>query len=69
MKNSECEIHILCRREPCNCIQVYLKRKKFWRQITGNAVHDITAEQLLSHLLPLLEEGYKGPYKIVVRRA
>jgi len=66
MKNSECEIHIVNKKG--DSVQIYLKRKNIWMQIACDVVREVTAEQMLSHILPILEEGYKGPYKIVVRR-
>ena len=51
MKNDECTIHIIL---PSGWKQIYKKVKGQWIQITNGKVRKMTAEQLLSHILPLL---------------
>ena len=52
MKNSECTIYIMSKHE---WIQKYRKGKDGWIQTSSNgAVRSLSAEQLLSHILPLL---------------
>jgi len=52
MKNSECTIYIMSKH---GWIQKYRKGKDGWTQTSPNgAVRSLSAEQLLSHILPLL---------------
>jgi hypothetical protein len=52
MKNSECTIYIMSKH---GWIQKYRKGKEGWIQTSSNgAVRSLSAEQLLSHILPLL---------------
>lgn len=52
MKNSECTIYIATERD---WVQKYHKDKHGWKQISRNGtVRPLTAEQLLSHILPPL---------------
>jgi len=52
MKNSECTIYIMSEH---GWIQKYRKGKDGWTQTSSNgAVRSLSAEQLLSHILPLL---------------
>ncbi len=52
MKNSECTIYIMSKH---GWIQKYRKGKDGWIQTSSyGAVHSLSAEQLLSHILPLL---------------
>jgi hypothetical protein len=52
MKNSECTIYIMSKH---GWIQKYRKGDDGWIQTSLNgAVHSLNAEQLLSHILPLL---------------
>ena len=52
MKNSECTIYIMSKQ---GWIQKYRKEKDGWIQTSLNgSVHSLSAEQLLSHILPLL---------------
>ena len=52
MKNSECTIYIMSKH---GWIQKYRKGKEDWIQTNSNgAVRSLSAEQLLSHILPLL---------------
>jgi hypothetical protein len=52
MKNSECTIYIMSKHR---WIQKYRKGKDGWIQTGSNgAVRSLSAEQLLSHILPLL---------------
>ncbi len=58
MKNSECTIYFFYRN---NWIQKFRKEKDGWKEYSRNGtVHQCTAEQFISHLLPLLA-GIKGP--------
>lgn len=52
MKNNECTIYIETEHK---WVQKYRKDKNGWMQISSNGtVRLLTAEQLLSHILPLL---------------
>jgi len=52
MKNTECTIYIMSKH---GWIQKYRKGKAGWIQTNSNgAVRALSAEQLLSHILPLL---------------
>lgn len=52
MKNSECTIYITSKH---GWIQKYRKGKDGWIQTSSNgAERSLSAEQLLSHILPLL---------------
>lgn len=55
MKNTECTIYIENKRR---WVQRYRREKDGWIQISRNGtVRPCTAEQLLSHILPLLAAG------------
>ena len=54
MKNDECIIEIML---PSGWKQTYKKVDGRWIQITNGKVRKMTAEQLLSHILPLLAKG------------
>ena len=55
MKNNECTIYISTRR---GSTQTYRKVGDVWTQTTAKGVvRPMTAEQLLSHILPLLAAG------------
>lgn len=64
MKNNECIITIYSE----NFEQFWYKEKDKWIQVTNGIERIATNEQLLSHLLPLLEEDYKGKFKIKVNK-
>jgi hypothetical protein len=52
MKNSECTIYVMSKH---GWAQKYRKEKESWIQTSANgAVRSLSAEQLLSHILPLL---------------
>jgi len=52
MKNSECTIYIMSKH---GWIQKYQKGKDGWIQTSSNgAERSLSAEQLLSHILPLI---------------
>jgi hypothetical protein len=52
MKNSECTIYIMSKH---GWVQKYRKEKEGWTQTSSNgAVRSLSAEQLLSHILPPL---------------
>jgi len=54
MKNSECTIYVMSKH---GWVQKYRKGKEDWVQTGANgAVRSLSAEQLLSHILPLLAE-------------
>jgi hypothetical protein len=58
MKNTECTIYLITNAG--KILQSFRKGKSGWTQTvisTGN-VHAMTAEQLLSHLLPALAFGH-----------
>ena len=63
MKNSGCTIYISTRR---GSTQTYRKVGDVWTQTTAKGVvRSMTAEQLLSHILPPLAAGNTG--RAVVR--
>ena len=63
MKNNECTIYISTRR---GSTQTYRKVGDVWTQTTAKGVvRPMTAEQLLSHILPPLAAGKTG--RAVVR--
>ena len=52
MKNSECTIYVMSKH---GWVQKYRKGKDGWLQTSSNGnVRPLSAEQLLSHVLPLL---------------
>ncbi len=58
MKNTECVIYITTKR---GYTQIYRKDNNIWTQTSPNGiVRKMTAEQLLSHLLPPLRTGKKS---------
>ena len=58
MKNNECTIYISTRR---GSTQTYRKVGDVWTQTTAKGVvRPMTAEQLLSHILPPLAAGNTG---------
>lgn len=64
MKNTECTIFITTKH---GWTQRYHKEKTGWIQTCSNGtVHHLSAEQLLSHVLPLLVET--GPNRLQVKR-
>ena len=70
MKNNECTIYISTKS---GWKQVYKRDKKGWIQITNRVVRRMTAEQLLSHLLPVIawnKEGikYRKGFRLVVKK-
>ncbi|MEK6926621.1 MAG: hypothetical protein AABW50_05070 [Nanoarchaeota archaeon] len=63
MKNSECVIYLITKH---GSAQTYKKDKIGWTQKSSKGIiRRMTADQLLSHLLPALTEEYKG--KVTVR--
>ncbi|MCX6844740.1 MAG: hypothetical protein NTX53_20955 [candidate division WOR-3 bacterium] len=64
MRNSECTIHITTRR---GRTWTYRRDKDGWTQ-TGptGTVRSITAEQLLSHILPPLAAGNRSSVSVTV---
>jgi hypothetical protein len=65
MKNNECTISIIL---PSEWKQVYRKVDGQWTQTTNGVVRKMTAEQLLSHILPLLIKGQKRAKLQVVKK-
>ena len=64
MKNNECTIYITTRR---GSTQTYRKVGDVWTQTTAKGVvRSMTAEQLLSHILPPLAAGNTGRASIKV---
>jgi hypothetical protein len=62
MKNSECTIYIMSKH---GWTQKYRKGNEGWIQTSSNsAVRSLSAEQLLSHILPLL--AGKGHFTVRV---
>ena len=58
MKNSECTIYIMFRGR---CINKFRKENEAWMLTSSNGtIHHCTAEQMVSHLLPVLA-GIKVP--------
>jgi len=66
VKNTECTISLTTRR---GRTWTYRRDEKGWAQTgpTGR-VHRLTAEQLLSHLLPPLAAGARSPVRVTVKR-
>jgi hypothetical protein len=66
MKNGECTIYITTKH---GSTQVYRRDKKGWTQKSSKGiVRRMTAEQLLSHLLPPLAAKKKSKVTIKVER-
>ncbi|MDD5133281.1 MAG: hypothetical protein PHD81_01825 [Candidatus Nanoarchaeia archaeon] len=70
MKNDECIISLVLKS---GWKQIYKKDKKNWVQITNGISRKMTAEQLLSHILPVIafnKEGikYRKGSKLIVRK-
>ena len=64
MKNTECTIYISTWR---GSTQTYRKVGDGWTQTTAKGVvRPLTAEQLLSHILPLLAAGNTGRARVKV---
>ena len=64
MKNTECTIYITTRR---GSTQSYRKDKDCWTQTCPDgAVRPLSAEQLLSHILPALAAGNSGRLRVRV---
>ena len=64
MKNNECTIYISTRR---GSTQTYRKVGDVWTQTTAKGVvRPMTAEQLLSHILPPLAAGNTGRASVKV---
>lgn len=66
MKNNECTICIVTSR---GSKQIYRRDKTGWTQTCPKGkVRKMTAEQLLSHILPTLAAGNKSCKKICVEK-
>ena len=65
MRNDECEIQIIL---PSGWKQIYKKAGSQWIQTTNGKVRKMTAEQLLSHILPLLIKGQKRAKLKVIKK-
>ena len=66
MKNDECTIYIML---PSGWKQTYKKVDGRWIQTTNGKVRKMTAEQLLSHILPLLLESQNRAKLKVVKKS
>ena len=66
MRNTECSIRITTKR---GRTWAYCRNEEGWIQ-TGptGMVRRITAEQLLSHILPPLAAGVESPVRVIVKR-
>jgi len=65
MKNDECTIYMTTKN---GSTQIYRKDSKGWTQTSSKGiVRRMTAEQLLSHLLPPLTAEYKYKDKLTIR--
>lgn len=66
MKNTECTIYMTTKH---GSTQIYRKDNNGWTQTSSNGiVRRMTAEQLLSHLLPPLTAGNKSHLIVRVER-
>jgi hypothetical protein len=66
MKNTECVIYLITKH---GSTQIYRRDKIGWTQTSSKGiVRRMTAEQLLSHLLPALTPEYKNKVIIKVKR-
>lgn len=66
MKNTECIIYLITKR---GSTQTYRKDKIGWTQTSSKGiVRRMTAEQLLSHILPILTTENKGRVSIRVEQ-
>ena len=66
MKNDECVLYMITKH---GSTQTYRRDKIGWTQKSSKGiVRRMTAEQLLSHLLPALTAEYKGKVTIRVER-
>ncbi len=66
MKNTECTIYIMTKK---GSTQSYRKGKNGWTQTSSRGiVRPLTAEQLLSHILPPLAAGNRSHLKIKVEK-
>ena len=66
MKNTECAIYMITKR---GSTQVYRRDSIGWTQTSSKGiVRRMTAEQLLSHLLPPLAAGNKSKVTIRVEK-
>ena len=70
MKNNECIIYLVTKS---GWKQVYKRGKEGWIQITNGIKRGMTAEQLLSHILPVIawnKEGikYRKGSRLIVKK-
>ena len=66
MRNAECVIYISTKR---GATQTYVREKDGWTQTSSRGiVRRLSAEQLLSHLLPPLLADYRGQASVRVER-
>ena len=62
MKNSECTIYI----ETRHSVQTIHREKNGWKQTSSRGIaRDMTAEQVLSHMLPVLTGKTKAKLRVV----
>ena len=66
MKNTGCTVYISSKS---GWTQKYSKGKDGWEQTTNGVVRKMTAEQLLSHLLPPLVAGSRLSVRVVKTKA
>lgn len=65
MRNDECIIYITLKS---GWKQEYKRDKNGWTQNTNGVARRMTAEQLLSHILPPLAAGNKGRTIVAVKK-
>ena len=70
MKNNECIIYLTSKT---GWKQIYKKENDYWIQNTNGVIRKMTAEQLLSHILPVIawsKEGinYRKGFKLIVKK-
>ena len=66
MKNNECVMYLITKR---GSKQTYCKDDKGWTQTSSKGiVRRMTAEQLLSHLLPSLTKEGKKKVTVIVEK-
>jgi len=66
MKNDECTIYLIITKSGWK--QKYRKVKGRWTQTTNGIVRNLTAEQVLNHILPALTTEKKSLVTIKVKK-
>jgi len=65
MKNSECTIYIMSKN---GCIQKFRKEKDGWVQTSSKGIErSCSAEQVISHILPILAGKGQGCFTVEVQ--